>query len=292
MAKNGTIILIVATAFIIFIVLVLRYSSTIYEAEPEVKARHYPTVIVIGSQKCGTTALMKFLSYHPDIASCMQEQHFFNTDNFKPIYWAYLKGMPVSFERQITIEKTPNYFTESQAPQRILEYQKFLGKKLKFILIVREPLRRSISNVYHAEHSGRLQVRNLTDILLKENNHFVDWSMYGKHFEHWLKYFPRDQFLVLDGEKMVRENPAYTTTKVESFLGLSHKLKKEDFAFNDEKGYYCYRPAAFCFPSNRGHASYPQDVTEDGKRFLKINFAQDQELFFRTIGQRFDWDSI
>ena len=271
----------------------LTYGTTKYAPPtPRAKMSHYPTVIVVGSQKCGTTALMKFISYHPNVAACLKEQHFFNAADYKPIYWAYLKGMPASYEDQITIEKTPNYFTDPASPQRILDYQKFLGKKLKFILIVREPLRRSISNVYHSERHGRLQVNNLTDILLKNDNTFVDWSMYGKHFQHWLQFFPREQFLVLDGEKMVTRNPTYTISKVESFLNLPHKLKAEDFVLNDDKGYYCYRPADFCFPSNRGHASYPQEVSEEGKRILRINFSQDLNTFFRIIGERFDWETF
>ncbi|XP_075246872.1 heparan sulfate glucosamine 3-O-sulfotransferase 1-like [Convolutriloba macropyga] len=251
--------------------------------------RRYPTVLVIGSQKSGTTSLVKFLSFHPSIRTPLFESHFFDKYREKgtPYSW-YLGHMPPSYPNQITMEKTPNYLTHKTSPKLVLQYQKFLKKKLKFILIVRDPIRRSISHAYHSKRHGRIKLKNLTDAILTTHI-LVDSSLYGKHFQKWLKYFPRSQFLILDGEKFAKNNPAPILRKVERFLKIRSIAKNSNFVYNNDKGFYCYKPKHYCFPSNRGHSEYSQKLTEAGKSKLKKIFTEDLTKFWSLTGLNFHW---
>ncbi|XP_075246871.1 heparan sulfate glucosamine 3-O-sulfotransferase 1-like [Convolutriloba macropyga] len=256
----------------------------------EKRKRRFPTVLIIGSQKGGTTSLSKFLTFHPLIAALGRERHYFDryAEEGRQYKW-YLKRMPKSYENQYTIEKTPNYLTHEKSPELVLQYQKFLGKKLKFVLIVRDPIRRCISHTYHSERHGRLQVQNLTKAIFNSTMDHIENSLYGKHFSNWLKYFPREQFLILDGEKFAKKNPAPILRQVEDFLQIPHVFQDSDFTFSEEKGFYCYRPTTYCFPEHRGHSSYPHKLSDSEKTSLKNIFSQDLAKFWSLAGVKFNW---
>lgn len=47
------------------------------------QTKQLPQAIIIGVKKCGTRALLKFLSIHPSIAVSSREVHFFDSpENF------------------------------------------------------------------------------------------------------------------------------------------------------------------------------------------------------------------
>ena len=254
--------------------------------------KRFPTAIIIGSQKCGTSVLLHYLSFHPSIA-CNKylETHFFDSlqNNSITGYNSYLRKVPFSKKGQITLEKSPNYFYRPEVPKLVHDYQKYLQVKLKFIIVVRQPLRRAVSHAFHSERHGKLKITNLTEVLLEPKNHYVRTSLYGKNLKSWLKFFSPDQFLILDGEKLARENPVKTLQPVDKFLNIPTYFTEFDFFINTNKGFYCYRYLLFCFPTKTGHKKYPQNVTENGIQFLNSVFAEDLNLFSQLSGYYFDW---
>ena len=73
--------------------------------------RRFPDFIVIGMQKCGTTALQYFLNYHPQLKSPSEgELHYFEREgNYQKGYEHYLNEMPFVSDEQFVFEKTPDY---------------------------------------------------------------------------------------------------------------------------------------------------------------------------------------
>uniref|UniRef100_A0A8C3JQY9 Sulfotransferase n=1 Tax=Calidris pygmaea TaxID=425635 RepID=A0A8C3JQY9_9CHAR len=90
------------------------------QVRPPGTSRQIPQTIIIGVRKGGTRALLEMLDIHPNIVVAATEVHFFDWDEnyVKGIDW-YRSLMPCSYGNQITIEKTPGYFTSPQAPERI-----------------------------------------------------------------------------------------------------------------------------------------------------------------------------
>ena len=107
-------------------------------------SKSYPDVIIMGAKKCGTTALKDFLSFHPQIASTSIEPHFFDKYYYLGMSW-YLDKLPYATPEQLTLEKTPKYLVDPFAPGAI---RKDLGY-VKFILILRDPVQRAISDFVH-----------------------------------------------------------------------------------------------------------------------------------------------
>lgn len=54
----------------------------------------------------------------------------------------YRRQMPFSFEGQVTIEKTPNYFVDWEVPERVYN----LNSSIRLVLVVRNPIDRAISD--------------------------------------------------------------------------------------------------------------------------------------------------
>jgi len=49
----------------------------------KLKSKRIPQVICVGSKECGTGALLKFMSHHPDVhRPNMDEVHFFDTSEY------------------------------------------------------------------------------------------------------------------------------------------------------------------------------------------------------------------
>lgn len=113
----------------------------------KVRPRMTPSVVVIGAQKAGTSALFKMLSRHPKAAPpAIKELDFFNRDE------EYAKGMghyraqfppiPAKSFGHFTFEASPSYlyFAETCAPR--------IAKDLPGVLcvaILRDPVKRAYS---------------------------------------------------------------------------------------------------------------------------------------------------
>ena len=66
----------------------------------------------------------------------------------------YRSRMPESTPDQITIEKTPNYFLHEEAAKRI----EHMNSSIKLIVIVREPVTRSVSEYMQFDYNkGRTE---------------------------------------------------------------------------------------------------------------------------------------
>uniref|UniRef100_A0A915MIU0 Sulfotransferase domain-containing protein n=1 Tax=Meloidogyne javanica TaxID=6303 RepID=A0A915MIU0_MELJA len=98
--------------------------------------------IVLG--KGGTRALLDALALHPKVKIARHEVHFFDKEkNFRRGLDWYRKQMPKAGLDDIIIEKTPAYFTANpKVPQRVFQF----NPKIKFILIVRSPVTRTVSD--------------------------------------------------------------------------------------------------------------------------------------------------
>jgi hypothetical protein len=165
--------------------------------------------------------------------------------------------MPFCGETQTTIEKTPSYFRTPEVPKRVFK----MNPETKLILIIRDPVIRLISTYVHLIALNRLifdpvkyssESKHLEDLIFYKNGSirpdseqgkkypikFFEDSLYVKHLQKWLKYFPLNQILILDGEKYIVD-PYSQLKKVEEFLRLKSFFTPDNFIFNKEKGFFC-----------------------------------------------------
>lgn len=143
--------------------------------------------IVIGAAKCGTTALHDMLQAQPEISVPKKKDfHYFDYDeNYKKGERWYLSHFCDDHEEKIRGEVAANYIHSSVALRRI---EKDLGKDVKVIVLLRDPLSRLISEYEHHRRNGTLK-RSLTYYLSNqnapsENRRYSPWSLLVERSEY------------------------------------------------------------------------------------------------------------
>ena len=129
-----------------------------------------PNFLIIGTQKGGTTSLMRHLNRNPSIYIHM-EPHFFNNNSeynkgaaeyekkLNEGLKNHIKWMKnnknISKNPKIIGEKTPEYMFNKTALKRIKKY----NPNIKLIVILREPISRAYSqwNMYQSKKNHELK---------------------------------------------------------------------------------------------------------------------------------------
>ncbi|XP_062926256.1 heparan sulfate glucosamine 3-O-sulfotransferase 5 [Mobula hypostoma] len=255
-----------------------------------------PQAIIIGVRKGGTRALLEMLNLHPAVVKASQEIHFFDNDgNYaKGIEW-YRKKMPFSYPYQITIEKSPAYFITEEVPERIYK----MNSSIKLLIIVREPTTRAISD-YTQVLEGK-ERKNKTYYKFEKlaidpstcevNTKYkaVRTSIYTKHLERWLKFFPIEQFHIVDGDRLITE-PLPELQLVEKFLNLTPRISQYNLYFNSTRGFYCLRfNIVFnkCLAGSKGRIHPEVDSLVVNK--LHKFFHPFNQKFYQITGRSFSW---
>lgn len=195
-----------------------------------------PNFMCIGAAKSGTTSLYDILRQHSEIyLPSFKEPHFFDIpsvynnglDWYKEMYFSKVK------EECCIGDFTPTYFFEKQAAKRIYDN---LGEHVKFIIILRDPVDRAYS---HYLHSKRDLHEDLTFIeaLAKESERmsqgdylsrlrfsYVLQGMYFHMLEEYLKFFKKENFLILSFEDEFIAKREETINRIFSFLELDHQF--------------------------------------------------------------------
>lgn len=162
-------------------------------------AQRLPQCIIIGARKCGTRALLEFLSIHSRVQIAKDEVHFFDEDSkySQGLQW-YRQQMPYSYPDQITVEKTPAYFVTDSAADRILA----MNASIKLIVIVRDPVTRLVSDYAQLNANklakGEKALRSFEQMVLLPNGDVdinykpVRTSIYSIYLSRWteVRSFP------------------------------------------------------------------------------------------------------
>ena len=215
----------------------------------ETMKRRLPKALIIGAKKCGTTALLKMLLSHPLITGPNYETGFFVKSNRYNRGFKWYRGiMPYSSEKEITIEKSPSYFYNQNALERIYEY----SRDMKLLLILRDPIIRSISDYawwLAVKYKGN-DTPSYESIVFKNGKPSkseiitrvseIELSMYDIYYENLLKLFKQEQIHIVNGDKLI-SNPVPELKKIERFLNIPQYFNNDIFYFSKDKGFFCWR---------------------------------------------------
>jgi hypothetical protein len=179
-----------------------------------------PNLFIVGSMKCGTTALYNFLTRHPKISgSTPKEPHFFtmNLNKGEAWYRSLFKQDPAA---QFFLEASPTYFDKAwneDIPRRI---QRF-NPKAKIIIMIRDPLIRAISHFYHLRSRNciaELQNISFTQFIRGEwpngsnmaalEEHLASvkkFSLYEKKIENYVNVFGSGNVYLIENETLLAD---------------------------------------------------------------------------------------
>uniref|UniRef100_A0A673WEH8 Sulfotransferase n=1 Tax=Salmo trutta TaxID=8032 RepID=A0A673WEH8_SALTR len=256
--------------------------------------RDLPRIIIIGVRKGGTRALIEMLSLHSAVAAADNEVHFFDWESHfqKGIPW-YLSQMPFALPDQLTVEKTPAYFTSSKVPERIHD----MNPGIKLLLILRDPTERVLSDytqVFYNRLQKHKRYQPIESLLVKDGEINLGYkalnrSLYHLHLQNWLRYFPLESIHVVDGDKLIRD-PFPEMKRVERFLNLEPQINASNFYFNKTKGFYCLRDHGRerCLHDSKGRA-HPHVAPAILHKLYRF-FHEPNRKFFELVGRTFNWN--
>lgn len=204
-----------------------------------------PNTYLIGVQKAATTSFYNWLSQHPQIcapASLKDIAFFVKPELYKDRGIKYLSDR---YKRDykgedIILQGCVHYVFFKEAIQRIKES----NKDAKLILILRNPIERSLSAYHYAkkfnyenlpimeafgQESKRMQSNSILEL---SELTYVNHSLYYKQIVDVLEYFSREQLLVLFYEN-IKKNHEKELKKAFKFLNLQQDVEIDYKAYNN-----------------------------------------------------------
>ena len=172
-----------------------------------------------------------------------------------------------------------------------------MNKKIRILLIVRDPLTRLISDytqILHNHMEKNLVFKPFRALAFNPDGSVnlqydaLLRSLYVNFLPMWLEFFPMSQIHVVNGEKLIKK-PWHEVRKIEDFLGLDHEITKENFFFNSTKGFHCFQKdnEEHCLAKSKGriHPNISSIVVHKLRKFFRpYNYK-----FYDLVGQDFGW---
>lgn len=195
-----------------------------------------PNFLCVGAPKSGTTTLYDILKEHSDIyLSEFKEPRFFDLNkNYKYGLQWYKNEYFNNYCNETAIgEFTPTYLASNEAPKRILES---LGKNVKLIFLLRNPVDRAYSQYLHRVRDG-IENEGFINALSLENNRlkqylaeddqisfiyhsYIYQGLYFKHIRKYLDNFDRNNMFFIVFEEDFILNKQKMITEILTFLNV------------------------------------------------------------------------
>jgi Sulfotransferase domain len=247
-----------------------------------------PGFVIIGAGKSGTTYLYDRLTEHPLVyRSLVKEPHFFrhNFDKGEQWYRAHFYSPSWNSKQGAITGEASGAMFYSHAARRV----ESVVPDARLIAILRNPIDRAYS---HYLHEVRLGFESLSfeeaieaepkrlegeteRVLSNENYYSFGWrhhaytakGVYWKALEEWLRYFPREQLLIIKSEDFYAD-PSRILRKVAMFLGLPD-----------------WRPSL-----HHGHKAYPyRPMAASTRALLADHYAPHNERLYEMVGSDWGW---
>jgi hypothetical protein len=205
-----------------------------------------PNFIVIGAMKAGTTSLYHYLRSHPQVFMApIKELDFFVEDgNWKRGFAWYTKQFEEAGPHAIAVGEASTAYSKHPSvpgvPERIAAHI----PHARLIYILRDPIERIRSHYQHRVSVGA--EREPLHRAVTHNAMYLDCSRYAAQVDEYLRYFNRDQLLLITSERL-RHDRAETVSRVYEFLGVTpdHIPKDLDREFYKSRDRPTFAPVAW-----------------------------------------------
>lgn len=216
---------------------------------------------IIGAQKSGTTSMFQYLRKHPRLyLPPEKELPFFSRDDLYEAGWPALVATYFRDAAPETLWGTasPQYMADPRVPERMAR----ANPDLRLIALLRNPIDRAFSHYSQSlrrNMEARPFARAVDDLLQADalardretippdyaqgysqanaevNRFYLVWSEYARALDRFLRYFPKEQLLVLYMEDL-RRDPQATLSSVMRFLDLAPDFQPSNLGKVYHKG--------------------------------------------------------
>ena len=190
-----------------------------------------PNLIILGSQKSGTTSLFHYLDKHPDIAGSFpqKEAGYFMFEEWSLNFW-YRKNKTLKSKEDMLktmmyknlcdehyFMDASTYYTQdmNETKFNILKTISKESPKSKFLYIIRNPFQRLISNFYHLKRNGT--EGHFSKII--NNKRRINTCLYYDRIKPYIDKFGYDRVHILMMEDL-KDHPELELEKIYKFLQI------------------------------------------------------------------------
>jgi len=152
---------------------------------------YYPTILLIGAMKAGTTSLFADLVRHPAISGSVDKEPevLLSMGDRQALAGAYRWQFGRADPGQHRLEASTAYTKSQHAPEAASHAKEHLPPETRILYQVRDPVDRVISHAQHLRRHGRTNATKLRDIL-DEFPEVIATSRYHACLTPWLEAFP------------------------------------------------------------------------------------------------------
>lgn len=260
-----------------------------------------PDVLIIGTQRGGTSSLFQYLARHPDaVRSVRKEIEYFSTDHAMGWSW-YRAHFPLTLRallhrvlrkaRLVTFEATPDYLFMPQSAQRAAAAL----PDARIVVLLRDPVERAHSGFKHMTRYG-LEDRTFEEAIDAEpavveaelpriaadpdyralpyrRHAYLRRGHYAEQLRPWLERFDPSRVLIMESEELF-DDEAAAFAKVVAFLGLRSWV-----------------PAEFRNHSNLAPVPVPSRIDPATRARLEDYFRPLNAELEQLVGRSFRWSS-
>lgn len=196
--------------------------------------------LIIGAARSGTTSLYFYLQQHPEIfMSPRKEPRFFAFEGrreqkgplgsrplppYSTTWEEYLKLFQKAKDEKIIGEASTIYLYHPEAPKRIKRY---LGKNVKMVAILRNPIERALSHYMYNRRRGAEPCATFEEALKVEEEriaqgwaeffHYKAMGLYSQQLRRYLDVFSWDNLRVFLYEDL-KQDPLSVVKQIFEFL--------------------------------------------------------------------------
>lgn len=185
--------------------------------------------VIAGVQKGGTTSLADQLSTHPHIAFCQEkEPHFFSKSpdcddpESQQAYWSLFEEK--SSHTMLYGEASTSYTFVDEYPETAQRLYRH-NPDLKVIILLRHPVKRVISHIYHRMRKGLVPHGDIM-ASLHDNADYIQRSCYFAQLKAYFDVFPAEQIKIMRFDHIHADDKS-ALCDVGQFLGLDTDLFPE-----------------------------------------------------------------
>ena len=207
--------------------------------------KNAPEFIIIGAQKTGTTWLWSMIDQHPGTSLPEEKEiHYFGSSELyakgDDWYYNYFKDLDPD---KLIGEASTSYFYDSvpyfynksnqiEFDESLPTIPELISQKfpnMKFIVVLRDPVRRAISAYSHWMKQGALSpLLGLKRVAIEHPKlRILEYGYYAKYLNVWMKAIPSNRLRIIIFEDQIKKNWDQTLIETYEYLGLDPTFKPE-----------------------------------------------------------------
>lgn len=202
-----------------------------------------PDFFLLGAQKSGTTWLWDMLKQHPGTSLPQtKEIHYFGSSELyargDAWYLKHFDGLDpdkVIGEASTShfYDRVPYWYNKSRQiefDQSLPPIPELMDRKFpdaKYIVILRDPVRRAISAYSHWMKQGKLSpMHGLKKVAIEHPKmRILEYGFYANYLETWMNQIPGDRFRIILFEEQIKKNWDQNLYDTYNYLGLNPDFK-------------------------------------------------------------------